>query len=351
MLEVMRDYLKVDSKKMFREIQSMRHKVEKELEKKHINYDKLKSALVPSHDKKEIALVFDSTKINDGWYGLQIMNQIIPLFDKKSNHSVLEGDYLDRKGKDELLFKAFKNAVILRKSITYRRATQFYIVYINNLSDELMKRFDRELKSCISYVGFADMTFGSTFKTYLSTMLVHTFIKHEKIIIQGHEPDRNPKEDVNMIGYPFEDSGYTCRSINSDLKDLLLYYKIERPMFKGFETDTEFSLNAITTSPKSLKEFQVEVEEAKLNYIKNEKSGSMKRAGLEAITTKQLSKLIKQKIEGSYIYNLGVVAISGTVKFNIIIEIQEKISRKPYRLLAALEYQSAKNKLRLITFY
>ena len=248
MLEVMRDYFNLDSKEMFREIQGMRNSVEDALSKKGINYDRLRSALVPAQDKREIALVFDTTAIDSTWYGFEVMRRVVPLFDKRSNHSVLLGDYLDRPGHEEQLVAGFRQAVELRRDVNFQHPTQFYIVYINNLTDPMVQSFDKGLSQYCGYVGIADTTYGSLFKTYLSTMLVNSFIKYGKVILQGHEPDRDVDDDVNMSGYPFEENGYVCRSISSDLMGVLLSYKIERPVYRG----GSISLNSLQAVDKWL---------------------------------------------------------------------------------------------------
>ena len=352
MLEVMRDYFNLGSKQMLREIQEMRYSVEEVLAKKGIKYDDLRSALVPARrDHREIALVFDNTAIDASWYGLEVMKRVIPLFNRESNHSVLMGDYLDASSHKEQLFKAFRQTVELRRDVHFQHPTQFFIVYINNLTKHMVECFDNNLSQYCGYVGIADMTYGSMFKFYLSTMLVNSFVKHGKIILQGHEPDRDVEDDVNMSGYPFEESGYICRSISDDLMGVLLSYKIERPVYPGFEVDTEFALNSVVDTPMNIQEFEIEVEEEKLKYIMREKHGSIERTGLEDINNEQLSALIKAKIQDNYIYNLCFNAEHNIMKFNIVLEFPTRRGLPATRLLAALEYQPDRRKLRLITLF
>jgi hypothetical protein len=350
MLEVMRDYFSITPARMFREIQGMRQMVETQLAAKGVSYDSLRSALVPDRKRREIALVFDNSIIKNGWYGYEVFERVIPLFDKGSNHSILVGDYLPRDGQADLLFEAFRDAVRPVRPVEYRHPTQFYIVYINNLTEAMVQRFADGLGGYEPYVGMADTTFLSPFKILLSTMLVNLGVKHGRIMIQGHEPDRDENEDVNMSGLPFEENGYICRSLSSDLEGVLLSYKIERPIFPGFEVDTEFSLNAISGSPLPLGDFKVEVTEAKLAYIKEAKAGSAERAGLEALSPGQLEAMIQDRINGSYIYNLSA-AEGGVIKFNIILELRGKVDQDPTRLLAALEYKADEKILRLITLF
>lgn len=350
MLEVMRDHFSISSVRMFHEIQAMKRDVENVLAKKNISYDKLKSALVPDRKKQEIALVFNSYSIDNNWYGHAVFEKLIPLLDRKSNHSILVGDYLGDNYNQQSRYEAMLEAVKFNKPIEYRYSSQFFIVYINNLTPAMTKRIDEGLADWAPYVGFADMTFGSLFKFLLSTMLCNLCIKHGQIIIQGHEDDLSDDRDINMCGYPFDEHGYLCRSLPSYLVGIFLSYKIERPVLKGCEVDTEFSLNAISETPLPLEIFAVEVEAAKLAYIKTEKGASLARAGLKDVTSEELCRLIRQRISESYIYNLTADEIHGTTKFNVIIELPSDDSG-PTRLLAALEYQAARRVLRLITLY
>jgi hypothetical protein len=351
MLEVVRDYFEVPPEQMFLEIQALRHSVEEALALKGIKYDELKTALVPDRKRKEMALVFDTLVIKDDWYGMPVFRRLMPLFSKDSNHSVLVGDYIDTGAGQESLFEAMRQAVTLTHNVVFKHSSQFYVVYVNNLTDAMMAGFHEGLRNWKGYVGFADTTHASPFKALLSTMLANAFIKHRGVIIQGHEDDRPNSEDVNTSGYPFEEYGYVCRSVQSQLEGTLLAYKIERPVLPGFETDTEFSLNAISPNPQPLDGFVIEVEEAKLGYLKSAKADSIARAGLEDITASQLAELIRSKISASYIYNMSFDETYKVAKFNVIVELPRSDNDNRLRLLAAVEYKPDSKTLRLITFY
>lgn len=350
MLEVMRDYFDLTSQQMFSEIQGLRRSVENALSPKGICYEDLKTALVPDRKRREIALVFDTLSIDSYSYGIEVFKRLIPLFNKNSNHSVLCGDYSGSNENQSLLHEAMTEAILLNRSVEFKHSSQFFIVYINNLTPTMIERFDKGFSGWEPYIGYADTTYNSKFKFLLSTMLCNVFIKHKKIIIQGHEDDRPNNEDINMCGYPFEEFGYSCKSIQSMLEGVLLSYKIERPVVKGFEVDTEFSLNSVNSSPHPLDEFSIEVEKAKLAYLKKIKTGSMDRARLSEVSAKELSEIIKSKISASYIYNMVYDETHNVTKFNVIIELPSD-QRNPMRLLAALEYQPELKTLRLITLY
>jgi hypothetical protein len=351
-LKLIRDLWDLKPLAMLREIQALRCEVEKVLASKTISYEKLRSALVPSQKRREVALVFDSTAVNDTFYGLPIFERYMPLFNAKSDHSVLVGDYATGKNSQEaVLARAFCDAVTPVRNIRYRHSTQFFFVYINNLTEAMIAHFDAGLRPFAAYVGFADTTNGSAFKWLLSTMLANAFIKHGRLIIQGHEDDRPNEEDVNLVSLPFEKYGYTCRSLQSYLQGPLLTYKIERPVLDHDDTDTAMSLNAVTAKPLPLGDFLVEVDEAKATYIRSHNASAMARAGLEHVSSNELRRLIASKVRESYIYRLEYNAAADITKFNVIIEVPSREGDRPVRLLAALQYRPSNRTLRLITLF
>ena len=351
MLEVVRDHFQITPARMQREIRGMLTQTEAILARKNIGYDALKSALVPTLGRKEIALVFDSQRIDNSWYGFPIYEALIPLFFKQSNHSILAGDYIGDNDQQDQLYEVFCESIQPVREITWEYSNQFFIIYINNLTDNMVKSFHDGLISFEPYVGFADMTFASRFKFYLSTKLVNDCIKHKKIVLMGHEDDRDNKEDVNMRSYPWERSGYTCRSLQDTYFGVLLSYKIERPVFKGFEVDTEFSLNAVDPNPQPIADFDIRIDSEKLGYLANEKSGTIKRMGLLSGDLSELKAMIAAQISSNYIYNMSFDEEHDVSKFNIILEIHPTDGAAPLRVLAALEYIPHERCLRLITLY
>lgn len=351
MLEVSRDYFSLTPENIRVQIYHFKKYLVQSLKNKNINYDDLKNALIPDKKKKDIVLVFDSSLIESDWYGNEVFKKIIPIFNKKSSHSILVGDYLGNHFDQGLLCEFLLETLVIRNNSEYKHSTQYYMVYINNLSNEMFNAFDENLKNYLPYIGYADMSYTSRLKTVLSTMLVDLFIKHKNIIIQGHEPDRIDSEDVNISGYPFENSGFVCKSVNSDLYGILLSYKIERPVIDGFKVDTQFSLNAIHLDIQELNTMNIVVDEAKLKYIRDNKIGSLLSAGLENISSQELANEIKQKINSNYIYSMSYNAEYNTSKFNILLEFINTQNNKPVKLLAGIEYIPSKKILRLITLF
>jgi hypothetical protein len=349
MLEVMRDYFDLTSDVMHREIQSMHVATQDVLATKGAPYAQLKSALVPAADKNEAGFIFDSRLIESSWYGAEVAKAILPLLDKRSTQSILCGDLLGNN--QDLIFSVLDEFLVPARSFKFVHGTLLYCVYINNLSDAALQTLSHRLTAFPAYVGYIPTTFQTRGKTYLSTTLVNAFLKCRDLVIMGHEDDRSNGENVNMIGYPFEEYGYRVCSLQSSYFDLFLSYKVERAVYPGFETDTEMSLNAVSRHVIPLKDCMVQLEYAKHEYLKSEKAGKLQKAGIEDLSCDELTTLIKEKITANYIYNLAFLEEHNVIKFNLILEVPKCDGGYPTRLVVALEYKPNEKILRVLTLH
>jgi len=349
MLEVMRDHFKLSDPVMHDEIRTIHIETVRALAEKDIPYKNLKSALVPSIDKNEAAFVFDWRDIESNWYGYEVATVMLPLFDKRTTQSVLCGDFI---GDDQdLIFNLLQDSLVLARSLDFINGTCLYCVYVNNLSNAAINNFHQSLSKYPAYVGYIPCTFASPAKWYLSTILVNAFLKYKGIVLMGHEDDRPNEEDVNMLLYPFKDHGYKVRSIQGTYFGVCLSYKIECPVIKGFEVDTEMSILSIAKEASPLEQFVVEVEAAKHKYLQSQKRGKLKKAGIADLDRIDLARLVREKISSNYIYNLIYLEEHKVAKFNIIVEVPRHDGGDPTRLVASLEYKPLEKILRLITLH
>jgi hypothetical protein len=349
MLEVMRDYFKLSNPVVRREIQRMHLAVQQILASKGIEYADLRAGLVPSADRHEAGFIFDSQCIESSWYGLEVARAILPLLDKRTTQSVLCGDLL---GKDqEMIFSILEESLVLSRSFEFVHGSVLYCVYINNLSDASLRSLHSGLARFPAYVGFIPATFGSRAKTYLSTTLVPSFLKNGPRVIMGHEDDVPNEENVNILGYPFEEFGYQVFSLQSCYFGVFLGYKIERAVYAGLEVDTEMALNAVSDQVMPLEECTVLLEDAKHAYLKSSKAGKLQKAGIADLDRADLAALIKSKIAASYIYNLVYLEDHDVVKFNLMLEVARRDGGYPTRLTVALEYTPQQKTLRVITLH
>ena len=135
MLGVMADYFELSHDQVFNEINGMFQQLVNVLKTKKVNYSELKRCLTPNPDRQEIVLVFDRSQIGSS-YGCRVFEKLIPLFDSRSSHSVLCGDYIDRIKNQEKLYHELVSSATVLKSCDYVHSNQFFFVYLNNISGE-----------------------------------------------------------------------------------------------------------------------------------------------------------------------------------------------------------------------
>ena len=348
-LEVIRDYFKLSNPEVRREIQAMHQAVQDILANKGIDYSELKSALVPRADRIEAAFIFNSQSIESSCYGYEVFSELIPILDKRSNNSILCGDLIH--DGQQFIFNVLDESMVLARSFEFVHGSSLFCVYFNNLTELMLKRLHEELISYEAYLGFIPAKYASKARIFLSTTLANSFLKRQSQIIMGHEDDRPNKENVNMVGYPFEENGYTCISLQSQYFDTFLSYKIERPVFPGFESDTEFAINAVTDNVQPLNDLTILIEDSKFEYLRSEKAGRMKKAGLFELHKNELAELIKAKIAANYIYNMVHLEDHDVIKFTLMIEVRWSEDELPTKITTALEYMPEKKIIRVITLY
>ena len=161
MLEVMTDYFNLSHEHVYHEINGLFRQLLEVLKSKKINYIDLKGCLTPNPDKSEIVFVFDTNQIDSSWYGFDVFQKLIPLFDRRTSHSVLCGDYLDRNHNQDKLYAELVSVITLLKSCEYVFSNQFYFIYINNITKEMLNRFNKGLSEYTPYVGYIDVSYES----------------------------------------------------------------------------------------------------------------------------------------------------------------------------------------------
>jgi hypothetical protein len=352
MLGVVQELFGLDNEQLRREIVAAVEYTSSALLARGVKYADLRSALTPQPDRQEIALLFDTTKINEGWYGLPVQQRLLPLLAPTSSHSILLGDLLGSNEQQPWIRSQL--ATHLQSSgepFQFRYSTQFYCVYINNCSADMVRTFNEGLRAFTPYVGYADVTYSSRFKTYLSYCLVNGYIKHRRIIIQQHEDDLPDDTNQNTRGYPFEEAGFECRSIQGMYFGLLLSYKIERPVLAGSERDQVHALNAVSSQPKDIANCIMEIDERKLEYLNKAKTGTLRRLGVLGQPKATLEGLIRAKLRSTYLYNLHFRSDYSVATFNILLELQAIDTGEPVRVVASFAYEQERNAIRLVTLF
>jgi hypothetical protein len=232
-------------------------------------------------------------------------------------------------------------------------SNQIFCVYLNNVSTHLRHTLHDTLKYYRPYIGYADTTYASQFKAYLSQTLVPAYLKYGRIVPQSHPDDEPPPANENMLGYQFEDANLTCRSVGSSYYGVFLSYKIECPVLPGNDADTHFSMNVIsdTDTAADLESYKLDIDKTKFDYLKDAKTGTLRRLGVLGSPRTTLEQLIHAKLRSNYIYSLAYSDQFAVGKFNIVLELGPLDGGEPLRTLAALEHIPATRRIRLITLF
>lgn len=345
-LEVLRDHFELTPEQMHWEIQGIARLTSALLAKKGVDYGALRAALAPQQDRQEAAFIFNIDFNVSGSYSYPVHQRLLRLFDRKGSHSVLHGDITD-----ESRWGALEQAdeELVRAGDRQFESPMLYSAYVNNLTEQMLANIHKGFENYPLYVGYVNTTFGSIFKASLSTQLSHAYVQFRGTTICQHEDDRDELENVDLIGLGFKEAGYTVRSIPATQFMLLLSYKIERPVVQGFETDTEFSLNAISSIALPLGSCEIEIDPQKFEYLSTEKAKSLEGLGLLGGHVAQLKEMIRQRMNRNYIYSMVQDDAHGVSRFNIMIEVRPADNGRPFRALVGLEYKPESRGLRLIT--
>lgn len=210
---IMKNYFKINEENFYDTINLGFDSLQEQLKLKNIDYTDLKGALIPNQDKNkdEICFIFDSSKIDAFDYGYYIFNKLIPILDKESTYSILCGDYVDifrDENSQKYLFMILKDVLNVFNKSNYEDSNQYYLIYFNRLSKNQQLNIINHLKPFSWFVGYANITHNSMFKTYISNILVSVGIKNKNKMIMYHSLDYADNENVNLRGYPFEENNF-----------------------------------------------------------------------------------------------------------------------------------------------
>lgn len=321
------------------------------LKMKNISYDKLKLALIPNQDKdrKEICFIFDTNKLEGGNYGKYIFSKLLPLLDKESTYSILYGDYIDLFNNEYVLFSMLRDTIVCCNILDYRQSNQFFIVYINRLTQNQYTAIIDGLSRYLWFVGYVDATHQSLFKSYISNVIGNLCIKNKNKIILPHPVDFSDEENINLNGYPYEENNFTYVSINEESFNLFLSYKIETELIDS--NDIGFSFNALFPKFDSYEKIVLKIDDDKWNkYLTDKDKG--KGVILEKIgyTKEQKNRFVEEiyrKICKNYLYNLRRNEY-GDLLFNVCVELLTQNGNKR-KTTIAIKYIPENGEMHIVT--
>lgn len=353
---VMKSYFELSDNDVYKAIQEGFELLLKQLNRKKVSYDSLKSALIPNQDKDrfETCFIIDSTQMACADYGNYVFEKLIPLLDKESVYSILCGDYIDllykyRTDSQQQLRWEMNNKLIRCHKSEYKHSSQYFLVYINRLTGNQRLKIVKGLYQYKWFNGFVDVTHSSCFKSYISNILESVCIKTKSTVIMSHPSDHSDDENINVRGLPFEANGFKIISINEDSYGAFLSYKLESQI--PDKEDVGFSLNALFPKFDSFEKIELHISDDKWNkYLTNSEKGKgriMETLGYSSIDKECFSKEVFKYICANYIYNLKKNEY-GDLMFNVCVELPT-VNGHIRKTTIALKYHPENGIIEVIT--
>lgn len=347
--DVLQRSFRLDSIELNKEINFMFNNTVKAIKAKKIDYGKLKNTLLPAHKGyKEYVFIFDSTKIESNWYGLEVFRKLFSSIKHDNTLSFLFGDIISRSLNQRKLAEIIFENVKFFHPTTFQCSEQYFVIYINHISNDQINDIESSLVNYEPFIGSVDATFHSRLKLLLSLCLSSLCIKYKDKVILPHESDRDDSENVNLVGYPYEDYGFKLYSVNEVSYGLFLSFRIDS-VYIG-EHDQEFSLSAIAHGSLPLSECDVIVPQAKLEYLKNAKGDILRRLGLYECSADEMAEIIKKKFSQAHLYNLKYSQEYMTSTFNIFIE-SKTVDGAYAKTMISLKYLPDVGAVQIVTLY
>jgi hypothetical protein len=185
---------------------------------KRVRYPKLKSALVPQSDGRQVVFFYEWLEHPPENYAIAFSRAWLPLLRRNMRTTMQSGDLLDNRPDDYL------DSMVVRSDESPINWAVQYAVYFNNFQTADIERFHEALKELPRYRGYVDVTFGSQVRDYMAGCLTFARIFNDSRIVVGHGPDEPRVGSQDPTGYPFEEFGYEIVSIIDDVALTFLDY-------------------------------------------------------------------------------------------------------------------------------
>ncbi|WP_417504693.1 hypothetical protein [Microbacterium sp.] len=318
-----------------------------------VNYDDLKSALVPTREGLQAVFLYDWWEDPSWNYAVAFASAYLPHLRPTIKTSMRHGDLLDRNREsgETMPLEQLKRMLVQPDYREVSWNTQ-YAVYFNNLKRSDIDSIHSALAINPRYMGYIDVSFRSAVRDYLDWTVAPAWVINGKRIILSHGGDDPWVDTQNPMGFDFDENGFSVTSLVDTYFTAFMTYKVESSSTAAAREDRLFNLAAVTGELIDIDSTDVYVHPDKLDrYLLRDESKLrlMTSVGLETVTPTELGAILKQKIELSYICDLRF-ASDGTPVFAVPMEF-EKPDGIVTRRRVSLKHDEAQGQISLVTMY
>lgn len=241
-----------------------------------------------------------------------------------------------------------RDKVYLFNDLNYKHSTQYFVVYLNNITDDMVAAILNSLSTLSYFVGYSDFTYKSFFKDVISMSIGQQFLLHDgnalQVSIDG------AYEDVNNTIFDFDKTQIKIINLDEFQYNSFLRFKIKRNYYEMDKKDQLFSINSVYHGVDDINGYNLIIDDKKFEYLCDKKNGSMTKIGGTNISKSELEKQIISNINTNYMFNLDYNNY-GCLKFNTDLEFYDEVKKENFRCIASFEIVIPEKQIRLITLY
>jgi len=330
--------MKIFNHDIFYEIQNNFMELENKLNGYNINYNDLKSALIPPDRKKHFDFLFlyDYSKCNTVFLGKLVFEKLFHILEnknfKKTNTSIFSGDLLfDRRGYKEIIDYINKYS---GQEIKYYKSN-YFVILMSHLTENQSKYINDLFKDDEYYICCVNITSKNDLMK-VNLLLSPVGLKNNDRFIMSI-----PEEGGENLYSKFLSKEWKLVFVIDYLFDSFLMYNYQTNVYYENENFINYILNP--NSAKSFKSYSLVVDENKYNYLISKKSHVLKiLCDAQANDVDNFKNIVWRSLSNN-IFNITLSP--DIIKFNTLIDVNN------HRLFFSFEYKSEKKEIRLITAY
>lgn len=279
-----------------------------------------------------------------------IADNIVGLFPKDSHLNILTGNlilfnlnFVQQKIVIEKLFKT------LNFNIDDNWYAPYFLIYVNNITKKGINEIHTFFSNKDYYLGCANLTFSSNFKSFISNYSVLTkYVKiGENVFNSDADTALDKHSKVHNGCWNWTDNGYNVFGINDIIFDSFLKYKTDTFQGNLYSTD-DFRYNKIYITSNENEKFDikgVEIDTGKYNYLEKEKQ-IFKQIN---ISKDKFLDEIRNKIQQQAYYNIEILNEFNIIKFCIFLEFENQ--NKKMKKTLALKYDVKLKTISIVSMY
>ncbi|MEP9391914.1 hypothetical protein ABLE94_06575 [Gordonia sp. VNK1] len=328
--------------------------VVRQLEASSIDYKELGNALVPKPGRHEVAFIFNSRRHERVAYGYEIADLWVPALKQHGPEktALRVGDVIGPP--DEFIWQEFDERLVGPSGWPRLAAGGYFVVYMTNMSaTQLTNTAAALLDSGGGYLGYVDCSTWCPFKFGLHLPQVGLRLRDAIIC------ERDVDGYANLIGYPYEASGFQIVGIDEAIYGPFLSHRLDNGVPEWADVDSSVALSLLGGDLQPATTTRVVINESRIQYLNTDHGNSLRTAGLASLDHDALADAIKSKLTNGLVYNMRFKPGSRNGKpapelnammYSVQVEFPDE-NGEVRRYQVGLKYTADTHTSEIITFY